>query len=76
MHHLSRLNPFNKGQEKSNHAAGGAPGSCGSGETDKAVSNGTDAHGPAHSETKGANPESNTDVSVLTKALPLTPMNK
>lgn len=76
MHRLLSLNPFNKAQEQNNHAAGDGPGRCGPDQADRAVSNGTDSHVPAHSKTTGANPESNIDVSVLTKALPLTLMNQ
>lgn len=76
MHRLLSLASFKKAQQQDIHAAEDAGGSSGSGETDGPVTNGTDSHGPARSETNGASPESNIDVSVLTNALPLAPINQ
>lgn len=75
MHRLLRLSPFKKAREQENHAGSDAPGDSGSSETDRAVTNGTGSHGPAQSETRAINSESNIDVSVLIKALPMTPIN-
>lgn len=52
-----------------------APGNSGSGETNGAMANGADSDNPAHGSTNGVNSESNIDVSVLTEALPLPPIN-
>lgn len=76
MHRLLNLNPFKKAQQQDTHAAEDAAGNSGSGETDGPVTNGTDSHGPAISETTGASLESNIDVSVLTNALPLALINQ
>lgn len=72
MHRLSRFSPFKKAREQSNGTSGDSPGDSGSSETNRAMTNGTDSHGPAHSRTNGVTPMSNIDVSVLIKPLPPT----
>lgn len=75
MHRLLRFSPFKKAREPGNHAAKDSPTDSGSGETDRAMTNGTDSHGPAHSRTNGVTPMSNIDVSVMIKPLPRTSIN-
>lgn len=67
MHRLSRFSPFKKAREQGDYASG----ESGSGEAEGAMAPSTDSDSPAHSQAKGATTESNIDVSVLTKTLPL-----
>lgn len=76
MHRLLRFSPFKKAREPDNHAAKDSPTDSGSGETDRAMTNGTDSHSPAHSRTNGVTPMSNIDVSVMIKPLPRTSLNQ
>jgi hypothetical protein len=67
MHRLSRFSPFKKAREQGNFA----PGESGSGEAEGAMAPSADSDRPAGSQAKGATTESNIDVSVLAKTLPL-----
>lgn len=69
------MTSFRRAREQDDVVTRDVPGDSGSGETNGATANGAGSDDPAHGSSNGVNSESNIDVSVLTEALPLPPIN-